>query len=116
MRVRLVVLSSLVLLAGCASTSPPASSPPSASAVPSSSSSSPSASEIISGTVAAGVEPHCLVLRDATGSHSLYFHDESLRPLAPAGAKVTLVGHPSPGMMTTCQQGEPFIVTEVRKN
>jgi hypothetical protein len=66
--------------------------------------------------VTAGVEPHCLVLRDATGSHSLYFHDESLRPLAPAGAKVTLVGHASPGMMTTCQQGEPFIVTEVRKN
>jgi hypothetical protein len=117
MRVRLVAALTLVLLAGCASTTP--SSAPSSSSPPSSPSSSPSPSppsEVISGTVTAGVEPHCLVLRDATGSHSLYFHDESLRPLAPAGAKVTLVGHPSPGMMTTCQQGEPFIVTEVRKN
>jgi hypothetical protein len=111
MRVRLVASLSLALLAGCASSSP--SSAPSASAA----SPSPSASSVtISGTVSAGVEPHCLILRDAAGSHSLYFHDESLRPLAPAGAKVTLIGHPEPGMMTTCQQGEPFIVTEVRKN
>jgi hypothetical protein len=110
MRLRLIAASFLVLLAGCASTSPAAF--PSSPSLPSPSSSA----EIISGTVAAGVEPHCLVLRDAAGSHSLYFQDESLRPLAPAGAKVTLVGHASPGMMTTCQQGEPFIVTEVRKN
>jgi hypothetical protein len=109
MRVRLVAALSLVLLAGCASTSP-TSSP---SSLPSSSAPS---SQVISGTVTAGVEPHCLVLRDAAGSHSLYFHDESLRPLAPAGAKVTLVGHPEPGMMTTCQQGEPFIVTGVRND
>jgi hypothetical protein len=71
---------------------------------------------MISGTVSAGVEPHCLILRDAAGLHSLYFDDESLKPLAPAGARVTLVGHSEPGMMTTCQQGKPFIVTEVRKN
>jgi len=104
-----LALASLALIAGCASASP--------SAPPSSAPASPSpSSETISGTVSAGVEPHCLIVRDATGSHSLYFHDESLRALAPAGAKVTLVGHPEPGMMTTCQQGEPFVVTEVRKN
>jgi hypothetical protein len=71
---------------------------------------------VISGTVSAGVEPHCLVLRDAAGAHSLYFHDESLRSSVAAGSKVTLTGHPEPGMMTTCQQGEPFIVTAVRNN
>jgi hypothetical protein len=66
--------------------------------------------------VSAGVEPHCLIVKDATGLHSIYFHDESLRSSAPPGAHVTLVGHAEPGMMTTCQQGEPFIVTEVRTN
>ena len=109
MRTRLVALFALLALAGCASPTQPAS--------PSSPSPSPSASaSTITGTVAAGVEPHCLTLRDAAGLHSLYFDDESLRPQAPAGAHVTLVGHAEPGMMTTCQQGEPFIVTEVRKN
>jgi hypothetical protein len=116
MRLRLVALVSLGLLAGCASPTPSSSPSAPASPSPSSASSSSSSSETISGTLSAGVEPHCLILRDATGSHSIYFHDESLRAQAPAGAHVTLVGHPEPGMMTTCQQGEPFIVTEVRHN
>jgi hypothetical protein len=116
MRLRLVALVSLGLLAGCASPTPSSSPSAPASPSPSSASSSSSSSETISGTLSAGVEPHCLILRDATGSHSIYFHDESLRAQAPAGAQVTLVGHPEPGMMTTCQQGEPFIVTEVRHN
>ena len=105
---RLIAVLSLALLAGCSSSSPssPASPPPSPA---------PS-TETISGLVSAGVEPHCLILRDKTGSHALYFHDESLRASAPAGANVTLTGHAEPGMMTTCQQGEPFIVTAVRKN
>ena len=29
------------------------------------------------------------------------------------GKKVTVTGHSKPGMMTTCQQGTPFIVTSV---
>ena len=52
----------------------------------------------------------------AAGAHSLYFHDDSLRSSVAAGSKVTLTGHPEPGMMTTCQQGEPFIVTGVRND
>jgi hypothetical protein len=113
MRLRFFAASALVVaLAGCASPSPSAPSSPSSSP-----SASPSASsQTITGTVSAGVEPHCLILRDAAGSHSLYFHDESLRSSAPAGSHVTLSGHPEPGMMTTCQQGEPFIVTAVRSN
>jgi hypothetical protein len=101
------------VLAGCASVSPTSSSSP--SSPPPSPSASPSA-QTLTGTISAGVEPHCLVLRDADGSHSIYFHDESLRSSAPLGVRVTLVGHPEPGMMTTCQQGVPFIVTAVRKN
>jgi hypothetical protein len=66
--------------------------------------------------VSAGVEPHCLIVRDSAGSHVLYFDDPSLKTSAPAGARVTLVGHSDPGMMTTCQQGVPFIVTAVRPN
>lgn len=107
---RLIAVLLLALLSGCASSSP--SSSPSSPATPSPTPSS----QVISGLVSAGVEPHCLILRDATGSHALYFHDESLRASAPPGATVTLVGHAEPGMMTTCQQGEPFIVTAVRKN
>ena len=116
MRLRLVALVSLGLLAGCASPTPSSSPSATASPSPASSASSSSSSETLSGTLSAGVEPHCLILRDATGSHSIYFHDESLRAQAPAGAHVTLVGHPEPGMMTTCQQGVPFIVTAVSKN
>ncbi len=111
---RFAVLSLLVLaLAGCANNS--AGSP--AASLPTPSASAPSAaSETISGTVSAGVEPHCLILQDDKGSHVLFFDDPSLRDSAPAGAKVTLVGQSKPTMMTTCQQGVAFIVTAVRKD
>ena len=85
------------------------------SGVPSLSTPAASRSETISGTVSAGVEPHCLILQDAKGSHMLVFDDPALKTSAPAGSKVTLVGHSEPTMMTTCQQGVPFIVTSVTK-
>jgi hypothetical protein len=65
--------------------------------------------------VSAGIEPHCLVLQDSTGSHVPFFQNQSLKASVPAGAQVTLVGHAEPRMMTTCQQGVPFIVTSVTK-
>jgi hypothetical protein len=83
--------------------------------VPSLSTPAASRPETISGTVSAGVEPHCLILQDAKGSHMLVFDDPALKTSAPAGSKVTLVGHSEPTMMTTCQQGVPFIVTSVTK-
>jgi surface antigen len=73
-----------------------------------------SGAETISGTVIAGVEPNCLVLQDAKGSHLLVFDDKALRAEAPVGAKVTLTGTSKPAMMSTCQQGVPFIVTSVK--
>jgi hypothetical protein len=69
--------------------------------------------ETITGTVTAGVEPHCLLLQDDKGSHLLVFDDTALRLSAAVGAKVTLTGRSEPSMMSTCQQGVPFIVTSV---
>ena len=76
----------------------------------------PETSQTIKGTVTAGVEPGCLVLKGDTGSYLLVFADESLRSSAKVGAQVTVVGKAEPGMMTTCQQGTPFTVTSVLPN
>jgi hypothetical protein len=133
-----VALTLLVFLAGCAgnnasptagssetsassSAEPPSSSAPSSSASgPSSASPRPStepsagaAAETLTGTVEAGVEPNCKLITDNAGNHVLYFDDPLLKSQAPVGKKVTVTGHSKPGMMTTCQQGTPFIVTSV---
>jgi len=131
---RLVALVLALGLAGCANNAGGQAAAPSDSAsavteVPPSAGTAPSAepsaaptrtkppvasTETISGTVTAGVEPNCLLLQDATGSHLLHFSDPAMRADASVGAKVTLTGHSEPTMMSTCQQGVPFIVTAVR--
>lgn len=68
----------------------------------------------ITGTVTAGVEPGCTLLKEtAGGTHLLVFSDETLRASAKEGAKVSVTGVPQPGMMSTCQQGDPFLVSSV---
>ncbi len=67
----------------------------------------------ITGTVTAGVEPNCLLLQEAATTHLLVFKDETLRASATVGSKVHVTGTPQPGMMSTCQQGEPFLVSSV---
>ena len=123
-----VALTLLACLAGCAGnnaspsagsaeTSAPssASSPSlSPSSLPSLEPSESSAAETVTGTVEAGVEANCTLIRDDAGNHVLYYDDPSLKAQAPVGKKVTVTGHSKPGMMTTCQQGTPFIVTSVR--
>jgi hypothetical protein len=101
-------------LGACANNVSPAAAPsfsPSASAP----TEKPSAvgGQTITGKVTAGVEPNCLLLQDATGSHLLIFHDPALRSAAAVGAEVTLTGESQPKMMSTCQQGVPFIVSSV---
>jgi hypothetical protein len=91
---------------------PPAGTEP--SAAPTRTKPPAASTETISGTVTAGVEPNCLLLQDATGSHLLHFSDPAMRADASVGSKVTLTGHSEPTMMSTCQQGVPFIVTAVR--
>ena len=69
--------------------------------------------ETISGLVIEGVEPNCLVLHDSSGNHVLMFAEPGLRSAAKVSARVTLTGRSVPTMMTTCQQGVPFVVSSV---
>ena len=70
----------------------------------------------ITGTVVAGVEANCLLLTGASGEHLLIIRDAALRAAAKPGSKITAVGTPDPGMMTTCQQGIPFTVISITPN
>jgi hypothetical protein len=93
---------------------PPASIPAATSAAPSDApTESPSAgSTTITGTVVAGVEPNCLLLDD----HLLIIKDPAQQSVAKVGATVTVTGRAEKNMMTTCQQGTPFIVATIRAN
>jgi hypothetical protein len=66
----------------------------------------------LTGTITAGVEPNCLLLED----HLLIISDAKLKAAATTGATVTVTGRVEPGMMTTCQQGTPLVVTSLRAN
>ena len=68
--------------------------------------------QTLTGTITAGVEPNCLLLED----HLLIISDPKLQSAAKAGATVTVTGQAQQGMMTTCQQGTPFIVATLRAN
>ncbi|GLZ00897.1 hypothetical protein [Actinoplanes sp. NBRC 103695] len=70
--------------------------------------------QTITGTVSAGVEPGCVVLTGGGKSHLLIFDDAALKSEAKEGATVVVTGRSDPGLMTTCQQGTPFLVTAVR--
>jgi hypothetical protein len=108
----LAALIAVLFVAGCAK---PASYQPSAPGpAPTSSpdASSPSA-ETISGTLAAGVEPGCLLLQGDGKPHLLFFADPAMKAQAKVGATVTVVGTAKPAQMTTCQQGIPFFVSSM---
>jgi hypothetical protein len=64
------------------------------------------------GTVEAGVEPGCLILESGGKTYGLYGGDPAVLSV---GAKVRVRGVPQPDMVTTCQQGIPFQVSEARK-
>jgi hypothetical protein len=114
----LLAASAALALSGCAGNSAggspgaPASAAPPSSAAPS----ADAPGETLSGTVAAGVEPNCLILQGGGTHHVLIFDDPSLRSVAKVGSSITVTGRAEPGQMTTCQQGVPFIVTAVRAN
>ncbi|WP_433301896.1 hypothetical protein ACQP2F_07445 [Actinoplanes sp. CA-030573] len=92
-----------------ADSSPAASSP----AAPSPSSSSSAGAQTVTGTVEEGVEPNCRLIKDDAGSHLLVFDDPALRSQTLVGKKVTVTGRSEPKLMSTCQQGIPFVVTSV---
>lgn len=65
----------------------------------------------VTGIVRTGVEAGCLLLDTDTEDYLLLADDDAqLRP----GVTVQVRGTPKPGMATTCQQGVPLEVHEVR--
>lgn len=64
---------------------------------------------VLSGQVESGVEPGCLILRDAGKTYELMGGDPAI---VKAGARVRVVGHLAVGVMSHCMQGQPFQVTE----
>jgi hypothetical protein len=61
----------------------------------------------VTGTVEAGVEANCLLLKG-------YLLVGGANGAVRAGAKVTVTGRPRPELLTTCQQGTPLQVESVR--
>ena len=124
-----VALTLVACLAGCAgnnaapsagssassSSSAAPSSSPSSSLSPSLEPSESGTAETVTGTIEAGVEPNCKLIRDDAGNHVLFFDDPTLKAQATVGKKVTVTGQSKPGMMTTCQQGTPFQVTRTQR-
>jgi hypothetical protein len=106
----------LALTAGCANNTTPqpaggAPEPATASPVPALSAAP--GETVLTGIVTAGVEPKCLLLKDGTGDHLLIVEDEKLKSSLQVGAEVTVAGKSAEGMMTTCMQGKPFVVSSV---
>ncbi|AEV82283.1 hypothetical protein ACWT_1265 [Actinoplanes sp. SE50] len=99
----------LLAIAGCAQPAqtgqPGAGTPSSPAPVPGNT----AAGTTISGTVAVGTEPGCLLLQN----HLLIISDPEQRKQLTEGSRVRVTGVPQPGLMTTCQQGEPFAVSSV---
>jgi hypothetical protein len=61
----------------------------------------------LTGTVTAGVEHGCLLLGE-------FLLIGGNRAVVRAGARVTVTGRVVPDLVTTCQQGTPFVVASAR--
>jgi hypothetical protein len=123
-RVRLAALALLIgALAGCAGEGGTPSAPASSAApsrpalvVPSESPRlvvpSTAGSDItLTGTLQEGVEGNCVLLKTPDRLYQLIGGDRS--KLDAGTSKVTVTGRVAVGMMTTCQQGTPFQVTDI---
>jgi hypothetical protein len=65
----------------------------------------------VTGVVEAGVENGCLILRTDSGVYQLM---SPVDPMVVPGARLRVLGWLRPDVMTTCQQGTPLEVIEVR--
>jgi len=65
----------------------------------------------LTGVPEEGVEPGCVILKDKGQLYLLVGGD---RQLLTSGRSVTVTGRVRDDLMTTCQQGTPFEVAEVR--
>jgi hypothetical protein len=68
--------------------------------------------QTLTGRVEQGVEAGCLIMKTPDGTYLLLGGD---RQVVQAGAWVTVLGKANPTLITTCQQGTPFEVTEARQ-
>lgn len=67
----------------------------------------------IRGVIEEGVEAGCLILKADDGKSYLLLGGD--RALITSGGRLEAVGEPQPDIMTTCQQGTPFSVTQLRR-
>jgi hypothetical protein len=65
----------------------------------------------LTGVPEAGVEPGCVILKHEGQMYLLLGGDKTLLS---SGRSVTVTGRTRPDLMTTCQQGTPFEVADVR--
>lgn len=99
-----------------ATTAPPTTAPPAPTALPTTPSPTPPARGkgsvlTLTGTVRAGVEHGCLVLSTPQGVYLLLGNGTTdLR----SGARVEVRGRTDETRFTTCQQGQPFLVSSAR--
>ncbi|MEU6073112.1 hypothetical protein [Micromonospora sp. NPDC047074] len=68
----------------------------------------PAGGTTLTGTVTSGVEPNCLLLDN-------YLLVGGPRDVLAPGTKVTVTGRVQRDLMTTCQQGTPFLVETARR-
>ncbi|MFY1598179.1 hypothetical protein [Micromonospora sp. WMMD737] len=68
----------------------------------------PAGGTTLTGTVTSGVEPNCLLLDN-------YLLVGGPRDLLKPGTKVTVTGRVQRDLLTTCQQGTPFLVETARR-
>ena len=99
--------------AGSASPSSTATTPPGIGRPIPSGSAPAGGEQTLVGEVQEGVEPNCTLLRAGDKLWLLVGGDRA-KLKSSVGAKVSVRGTPAPGMMTTCQQGTPFKVTDVQ--
>ncbi|HEY6705995.1 MAG TPA: hypothetical protein VJB61_00175 [Actinomycetota bacterium] len=72
----------------------------------------PSAGELtVTGTVSEGVEPNCLLLDAEGGQRYLLVGGD--RAELRAGSRVAVTGRVDRGLLSTCQQGEPLVVSAI---
>jgi hypothetical protein len=65
------------------------------------------------GVLEAGVEAGCVLLMAEDGKAYLLIGGD--RAVIGGGGRLEVVGQVQPDLMTTCQQGEPFQVSQVRR-
>ena len=98
---------------GSGSSTPTPSAPPSSTPKPTGGASAAADEVTLTGVLQEGVEAGCTLLRTSDGLYLLLGGDRS-KMQGNTSSRVTVVGKPATGVMTTCQQGTPFQVREMR--